>query len=45
MQRKREYCHETHNDDLKEKIEKETYSSIYSVAKQGLGARKKDLLN
>ena len=36
VKEKREYCHETHNEDLKEKIEKETYSSIYSVASEGL---------
>ena len=36
VKEKREYCHETHNMELKEKIEKETYSSIYSVASEGL---------
>ncbi len=31
---KREYCHEVHDLDLKEKVEKETYDKVYAVAKQ-----------
>ena len=34
---KREYCHETHNEDLKERIKKETYNDVYAVAAEGLG--------
>ena len=34
---KREYCHETHDEDLKERIKKETYDAVYSVAAEGLG--------
>ena len=34
---KREYCHETHDEDLKERIKKETYDDVYAVAAEGLG--------
>jgi polyribonucleotide nucleotidyltransferase len=34
---KREYCHETHDEDLKERIKKETYEAVYAVAAEGLG--------
>ena len=34
---KREYCHEIHDEDLKEKIKKETYDAVYAVAAEGLG--------
>jgi len=34
---KREYCHETHDEVLREKIRKETYDAVYAVAKEGLG--------
>ena len=34
---KREYCHETHDEELREKIRKETYDAVYAVAKEGLG--------
>ena len=34
---KREYCHETHDEELKEKIKSETYDKVYSVAAEGLG--------
>ena len=34
---KREYCHETHDEDLKERIKKETYDAVYAVAAEGLG--------
>jgi polyribonucleotide nucleotidyltransferase len=33
---KREYCHETHNEKLKERIKKETYNPVYEVAAEGL---------
>ena len=33
---KRDYCHETHDEDLKTRISKETYDKIYSVASEGL---------
>ena len=34
---KRNYCHETHDNELREKIKKETYDAVYAVAKEGLG--------
>ena len=34
---KREYCHENHDAELKERIQKETYDKVYSVAAKGLG--------
>ena len=34
---KREYCHEEHDNELKERIHKETYDSVYKIASQGLG--------
>jgi polyribonucleotide nucleotidyltransferase len=34
---KREYCHESHDEDLKERIKKETYDAVYAVAAEGLG--------
>jgi polyribonucleotide nucleotidyltransferase len=34
--KKREYCHEKHDKDLKERIKKETYKSVYAVAAEGL---------
>jgi polyribonucleotide nucleotidyltransferase len=34
---KREYNHETHDEQLKERINKETYDAVYSVASEGLG--------
>ncbi len=30
---KREYCHETNDEELKERIKKETYQKIYDIAK------------
>jgi polyribonucleotide nucleotidyltransferase len=35
--KKREYCHEIHDEQLKERIKKETYDSVYAVAAEGLG--------
>lgn len=32
---KREYCHETHDEELREKVWKETYDKVYEVAKRG----------
>ncbi len=32
---KREYCHETHDEELKERIKKETYNKVYAVAAEG----------
>ena len=40
---KREYCHETHDNDLFEKIKKETYDSIYDTAKQGFSKEERSL--
>jgi len=34
---KREYCHETHDEELREKVKKATYNKVYEVAKAGLG--------
>ena len=34
---KREYCHETHDEDLRERVKKETYDAVYAVAAEGLG--------
>ena len=34
---KREYSHETHDDELKERIKKDTYDTVYSIASEGLG--------
>ena len=34
---KREYCHETHDEELRERVRKETYDAVYAVAKEGLG--------
>ena len=34
---KREYCHENHDEDLKNKINAETYDAVYAVASEGLG--------
>ena len=34
---KREYCHETHDEELKERIKLETYDKVYAVAAKGLG--------
>jgi polyribonucleotide nucleotidyltransferase len=38
---KREYCHETHDDDLKVQIEKATYDKVYKVAALGLADKHK----
>ena len=34
---KREYCHETHDEKLRERIKKDTYDKVYSIAAEGLG--------
>ena len=34
---KREYCHETHDAELRDKIKSETYDKVYKVAAEGLG--------
>ena len=33
---KREYCHETHNEELRKRIKQETYDTVYAVASEGL---------
>ena len=33
---KREYCHEVHDDELRQRILKDTYNKIYKVASEGL---------
>jgi len=34
---KREYCHETNDEELRERINKETYDKVYAVAKSFMG--------
>ncbi|MAR21256.1 MAG: polyribonucleotide nucleotidyltransferase [Flavobacteriales bacterium] len=34
--KKREYCHEIHDEELKIRIKKDTYNAIYAVASEGL---------
>ena len=34
---KREYCHETHDEELRERIKNDTYDKVYAVAAEGLG--------
>ena len=38
---KREYCHETNDEDLKEQVKKATYDKAYKVAAQGLADKHK----
>ena len=38
---KREYCHETHNEELREKIHAFSYQRCYDIAKQGLADKHK----
>ena len=33
---KREYCHETHNEEVREEVMKLTYDKVYEVAKSGM---------
>jgi len=40
---KREYCHETHDEELREKIRKETYDAVYAVAKEGLSKEERSV--
>jgi polyribonucleotide nucleotidyltransferase len=37
---KREYSHETHNEEFYAKMEKETYDALYAVAKEGIANKK-----
>jgi polyribonucleotide nucleotidyltransferase len=32
--KKREYCHETHDEELREKVRRETYDKVYAVARR-----------
>ena len=41
---KREYCHEIHDDELRERILKETYDKIYKVAAEGLSKKERSTL-
>lgn len=34
--KKREYCHEVHDDELRERMKNELYDKVYQVAKQGI---------
>ncbi|MCB9189460.1 MAG: polyribonucleotide nucleotidyltransferase [Flavobacteriales bacterium] len=38
---KREYCHETHDEDLKSRIHEFAFQRCYDIAKQGLADKKK----
>lgn len=38
---KRTYCHETNDEELREKVKKETYDKTYAVAKMGLGKQER----
>ena len=38
---KRVYCHETNDEELREKVKKETYDKAYAVAKLGLGKQER----
>jgi polyribonucleotide nucleotidyltransferase len=40
-QEKREYCHEEHDEELREKVKKETYDKVYAVAKSGIADKQK----
>lgn len=38
---KRVYCHETNDEELREKVRKDTYDKVYAVAKMGLGKQER----
>ena len=38
---KRIYCHETNDEELREKVRKDTYDKVYAVAKMGLGKQER----
>ncbi len=40
---KREYCHEIHDEELKERIKKDTYDAVYAVASKGLGKEERSI--
>jgi len=42
LSEKREYSHETHDEELREKITNETYDSIYSIASKGLSKEERN---
>ena len=39
---KREYCHETNDEELRERIQKETYDKVYAVAKSFMGKHERN---
>lgn len=39
---KREYCHETNDDDLREFVNKATYDKVYAVAKSFMGKQERN---
>jgi len=39
-QKKREYCHETNDPELKEQLWNATYPKVYAMAKQGVASKK-----
>ena len=39
---KREYCHETNDDELRERVNKETYDKVYAIAKSFMGKQERN---
>ena len=39
---KREYCHETNDDNLRERVNKELYDKVYAIAKSGMGKQERN---
>ena len=39
---KREYCHETNDEELRERVNKETYDKVYAVAKSQMGKQERN---
>ncbi len=39
---KREYCHETNDEELRERVNKETYDKVYAVAKSFMGKQERN---
>ena len=39
---KREYCHETNDEELRERVNKETYDKVYAIAKSFMGKHERN---
>ncbi len=39
---KREYCHETNDDELRERVNRETYDKVYAIAKSFMGKQERN---